>query len=376
MARKRRQRAKKLASELNKERQVSNDPNAASPPAVPPPRSPPPPPSPPPSPPPPPSPSPPPSPPPPPPTPSPPPTPPPPSQPPSPPTSRDTIILDQDINPTLLAKWPKLRLKVPAMFLHKPTDFEPHVRPLLNMRIKFYQPHLGKNYTKIMCQSMTDHRNMMQYFERNKLPYHTFGDPLKRKMKVIFRGMPENTDLNQFKEALKSVSIPVIRVHEMHMKAQRKDNNILIMAVVPYNDEGKAILKVTQILGHNVKLEPPKNKPRQCHRCQKWGHSERFCKGNWTCVKCAGDHMTKKCERNSEEEPPKCANCTKEHTANYQDCVAAPGSIQYQILQDTKSDREPCHKPIVLVTRENYRRLYKNVDYPPRDKFASGSSRL
>lgn len=281
---------------------------------------------------------------------------------PTPPPSPGKIILGNDINPELLAKWPKLKLKIPPIFLHKPVDFERHVNKVLKMGIKFYQPILGKNYTKLTCESSNDHKYMMKYFEKNQLPFHTYGDPSKRKMKVVIRGIPKDTELNKIKGVLKSVSIPVIRVHQMQSKVEKKDGTILVLAVVPYDDEGKAILKVRQILGHEVKMEPPLTKPRQCHRCQKWGHSQRYCQAKMKCVKCAGEHLSKKCEKNSEE-PPKCANCSKDHTANYKQCISAPGSLSYQVVQDNKINIGHYYKPVQLVTMENCHTLYKNVDY-------------
>uniref|UniRef100_A0A2A4IVK9 Pre-C2HC domain-containing protein n=1 Tax=Heliothis virescens TaxID=7102 RepID=A0A2A4IVK9_HELVI len=283
---------------------------------------------------------------------------------PEPPSTNPTgnIVLDSEIKPELLAKWPKLKLKIPPIFLHKPVDFEQHVRKILNMRISFFQPLLGKNYTKITCESFNDHKHMIKYFEKKNLPFHTFGNPSKRKMKVVIRGIPKETELADIKDVLKSASIPVIRVHKMHTKEERKDNTMLVLAVVPYDDEGKKILRVTQLLGHNVKLEPPAIKPRQCYRCQKWGHSQRYCHGALKCVKCAGDHLSKKCERISDQDPLKCANCGADHTANYKQCSHAPNSNEYKLLQEMKKVSTECFKPAQLVTLDNCTALYRNDD--------------
>ncbi|KAH9640459.1 hypothetical protein HF086_018125 [Spodoptera exigua] len=164
-------------------------------------------------------------------------------------------ILDTNIKPQVQAKWPKVKNKVPPVFLHKPVDFEQHVKKVLNMGIKFYQPNLGKNYTKIICESFNDHKHLTKYFEKKQLPYHTFGHPSKRKMKVVIRGLPKDVELYRVKSALKSVSIPVIRVHKMNTKEERKDNTILVLAVVPYDESGKVILKLSKLLGHKIYYE-------------------------------------------------------------------------------------------------------------------------
>lgn len=138
------------------------------------------------------------------------------------------------------------------------------------------------------------------------MPFHTYEYPSERILKVVIRGILKEIGLHKIKDAMQSVSIRIIRVHTMHTKEERKDNTMLILAVVPYDKKGKYILKLTQLLGHNVKTERPLKKPIQCYRCQKWGHSQRYCHGEVKCV----------CE--------KCANCGADHTASYKKMYICP----------------------------------------------------
>lgn len=278
-------------------------------------------------------------------------------------------ILDCDINPELLARWPKLKLKVPPIFLHTPEKIrlEQHVKKIASLGIKIYPVSTSSNYYKISCVTHNDHKAFMQYCNKKQLPYHTYGSPSKRKMKVVIRGIPIGTDLNKIKQELKSVSIPVIRVHQMQTKEERRDKTMLVLAVVPYDEQGKTILKLKKVMGHDVKLEPPASKPTQCYRCQKWGHSQRYCYGLIKCVKCAGDHLSKKCERDPELEPPTCANCKGDHTANYKNCAYAPGSEGYKVKPQRKcSNPKNAQKPPIL-TLEYISRFIKNVNLDDKD---------
>lgn len=273
------------------------------------------------------------------------------------------MVIMKDLDQALLSRWPKVKLKVPNIFLHKPVDFGLHVRKLLSIGIHFYQPYLSRYYTKITCPSFNDHKALIQYFENKQLPYHTFGHPSKRKLKVVIRGIPKNINLEELKKEFKSVSIPVIRMHRMH-KGEKKRDTSLILAVVPHNDEGKKLLKVKKVLSYDVKMEPPDNKLKQCHRCQMWGHTQRYCHGQVKCVKCAGSHLSKKCDRDASKEPPKCANCGSAHTANFKECPCCPESVEHQTSQLLKK-RILCTKskltPPVLITMENCDSLYKNI---------------
>lgn len=261
-------------------------------------------------------------------------------------------VANKVADPNLVSQWPKLSMKVPPLFLHKPEDLEKIAVKLVAMGINFFRPSRGSFYTKISFPSYADHRAMALYFDKNNMPYHTYGHPTKRKMKVMIRGLPKETDLNSVKLELKQLSIPVVRVHKLHTK-EGNNRPLVVMAVVPHSDEGKVILQVRKILGHDVKLEPPKVKASQCHRCQKWGHSQRYCHAEIRCVKCAGNHFTKKCTRNRDESPPKCANCGLAHPANFRGCSHCPESEVHKLTLKRKLARVPIRNKIPeVVTKE------------------------
>lgn len=275
-------------------------------------------------------------------------------------------ILDLDYKENI-QKWPRLKKsKIPAVFLHKPAKFDEHVQKILSMKIKFYQPTLSQNFTKISCVSQNDHKSLIKYFEKKQLPYHTYGNPTKRKIKVVIRGLPKDMALDKVKAELKSSAVPIIRVHKMKTKDDDKNPNMLLLAVVPYDPKGLTLLSLKKLLGYDVTVEPPNTKVNQCYRCQKWGHTERYCHGEAKCVKCAGHHLYKKCTRdNNTTEPPKCANCSGEHTANYKKCPQRPFSVRYELSQITKkmmADIKAPNKPI-LVTKENCNDLYQKKCY-------------
>ncbi|CAK1546176.1 unnamed protein product [Leptosia nina] len=282
-------------------------------------------------------------------------------------TPQEKIVSSVTFSETLQCdpkKWPKLKDKVPDIFLHEPVNFLQHVKKLLLLGIEFYRPHKSRYYTKITCRTHNDHKAMVQYFDKKMLPYHTFSHPSKRKMKIVIKGLPNEVDIDKLKTEFKYASLPVIRMHKMHREANSKDKNCFILAVVPYDEEGLKFLKVTQVLGQNIKLEPPNSKVKQCHRCQKWGHAQRYCHGEIKCVKCAGNHLSKKCERDPSKEPPKCANCGGQHTANYKKCSHCPESLVHKKTQMRKNNSicTSWKKP-ELVTMENIGSLYRNVIY-------------
>lgn len=80
----------------------------------------------------------------------------------------------------------------------------------------------------------------------------------------------------------------------------------------------------------------------QCKRCQRFGHTQKYCYLGPRCVKCIQSHITSECPRNTKDDKVKCVNCNGDHPANYKGCVV------YQKLKEkltsareAKSERRP-----------------------------------
>lgn len=248
-------------------------------------------------------------------------------------------------------KWPKTKTGVPYIFLHPPIDLRYHARDVLSKDIKMYWPERSQHYTKILCETFEDHQKLTKYFDEKEMPYHTFSHPSEKFMKVVIRGISNDVDLNKVKDAMIAASIPVERFHKMNAKVENcKSKYTTILVVVPENDEGRKLLKVKSIFGNMVYVEPPLPKSKQCYRCQKWGHSQRYCRGRIKCVKCAGEHLSSECKRDPEQEPAKCANCDGEHTASFRKCPHCPDSKEYK---EGNHNKTKLKRPRKLLTLEN-----------------------
>ncbi|GBN58245.1 Nucleic-acid-binding protein from transposon X-element [Araneus ventricosus] len=77
-----------------------------------------------------------------------------------------------------------------------------------------------------------------------------------------------------------------------------------------------------------VKIEPLKRRtqPGQCYNCQQYFHSSRQCTRDPVCLKCAGPHPTRQCQKQTDT-PAKCALCGGDHTANYSGCSKHPSNL-------------------------------------------------
>ena len=76
------------------------------------------------------------------------------------------------------------------------------------------------------------------------------------------------------------------------------------------------------VFHHKVQWEQP-NKPDivQCYRCQRFGHTAKFCNYARRCVKCPEEHDIGCCKNTDRESPAYCCNCENYgHPANFQEC--------------------------------------------------------
>ena len=93
-----------------------------------------------------------------------------------------------------------------------------------------------------------------------------------------------------------------------------------------HKDEGiNKIYNIQYICRMKIKIEALKSSKLivQCKKCQRYGHTQNFCKRDPKCVKCAGDHLTVDCTKPKKLQNPKCANCGESHPASYRGCVIA-----------------------------------------------------
>ncbi len=76
--------------------------------------------------------------------------------------------------------------------------------------------------------------------------------------------------------------------------------------------------------------------PVRCYKCQGWGHFARACQGKETCGICSGEHATKTCTQNQQQQT--CPNCKGDHPAWSNQChvyVEAATRIRKQVEKNT-----------------------------------------
>ena len=84
-------------------------------------------------------------------------------------------------------------------------------------------------------------------------------------------------------------------------KLSRKEKIPLNMFVLTVNncEDIDNFNKITHILGCQVEIQPMRGSKLipQCKKCQAFGHTQKCCAEEPRCVKCAGKHPTRECQK-------------------------------------------------------------------------------
>lgn len=178
---------------------------------------------------------------------------------------------------------------------------------------------------KLHPASITDFRFIINFFEKEKIPFHTFQLQEEKQLHIILRGILENWSEDKIKADLEDLGFHPSKVQRWRYKDGKPMP--LVQVLIPKTE--KSIFQITSIDQMSVKIEAQHSKTNftQCHNCQLYGHSQSRCKAPSVCVKCAGQHHTTQCIKKMEI-PPTCANCNGNHPASFQGCPKHPKVIK------------------------------------------------
>lgn len=241
--------------------------------------------------------------------------------------------------------------KPPPIFLDKVENIQP-LFSLLNQHVEgqYDIKTISNNVIKIIPKSIECYKTIVTELDKKKTEFYTYKPKNERGFKIVMRGMHPSADTEVIKEELRNLGHDVTNIWNIW----NKNKNIrypLFEIELKTNSNNKNIYDIKSLMYCKISFEPPKPKksPPQCTNCQQYGHTRTFCRRQPKCIKCAGDHLSKTCERKEWGNQVKCALCSGNHPANYKGC-----SIFKQLS-----------KHIYPVGRNSRKRL-ENMNHEPR----------
>lgn len=229
-------------------------------------------------------------------------------------------------------------------------------------KYKYSISHAKSTNGKIRIYPVTtdDHRRITKLLDIHEQEYYCRGLEEDKLIRVVLKGIPLFINEDQVKKSLIERNITPIDVTRMNRRTQNgeriKSNMIYVTAQI--TEENKEIYNITSLNNFQITVENKRtyNEVMQCHRCQRFGHSQVNCNMTPRCHRCAGIHFYNECKK-STQTPPKCCNCGGPHPANHRGCPKFPKPTLNQTENEYNNERPPQNN------RKYYNTINPNTSY-------------
>jgi hypothetical protein len=194
-----------------------------------------------------------------------------------------------------------------------------------------------------------DFRALTLLLEERNVPFHSFALPEAKTLRAVLRTVPVEIGLDDVQSDLVDQGLEPIKVSRMTSTRTKKPLP-LVLVEVP-KDKGQIFQLKT--VCHLISVERPHKKgtPSQCHKCQRFHHSQRHWHAQPKCVKCGESHESRACQK-TRDAAAKCANCGGPHTASYRGCPRFPrGYLGRKTPQEAPQNPPKNRTNVPLQTR-------------------------
>ncbi|KAE9522663.1 hypothetical protein AGLY_016936 [Aphis glycines] len=196
------------------------------------------------------------------------------------------------------------------------------------------------NNLKIQTNNADSYRATIHFLKESKAEYHTYQAQDEKPFRVVIRNIHPSTPLAEIGIAIKEIGLFTVRnVSNVLNKTTKNKLPIFFIDLEPA-EINKEIFNITSLLNTKIKIEEPYKRRIiiQCTNCQAYGHSKSYCAHHPRCVKCAANHSTSTCTK-PKDEPPACALCGGNHTANYRGCQVHKNLQNFQYGKNTPNKK-------------------------------------
>ncbi|KAI5739525.1 hypothetical protein M8J77_020275 [Diaphorina citri] len=188
---------------------------------------------------------------------------------------------------------------------------------------KFAIKTVNNSLVKVNCEEEDGYRKMVSALKEHKVPYYTYENKQTRPIRVVAKGLHH---MWSEEEIYNDLLAKGYKIEHVSKQLSAKDKTPLNMFMLSFaSDESvDSIYKINRILYNVVEICPLKGSKLipQCKNCQEFGHTRNHCNKKPRCVKCGQGHLTTSCVKPKTVRAT-CANCKKDHPANYRGCSIA-----------------------------------------------------
>lgn len=213
--------------------------------------------------------------------------------------------------------------RISPIFLKDKSKWNNTQRILNEHRIQTTKCKLVSTGIQIDPSTEEDYRKLIKILDNNNLEFYTYQLRSEKLLKVVLRGVMQESTEQEIREDLLHQGYPVSKIIRM----KGRDGLPAPMILVEIAREYKSIYNLSSCCGLAVSTESLRSRSGiiQCHKCQSFGHSQLNCHIKYKCMKCGEEHSTHLCTKPITT-PPKCANCSGEHLSTFLRCPSNPNN--------------------------------------------------
>lgn len=176
------------------------------------------------------------------------------------------------------------------------------------------------NGIKLTTNTPNAYRAIIKFLQESKAEFHTYQIKQDRAFRVVIRNLHHSTDITNIKNELEDLGFRTRNINNVIQKQTKQKLPLFFVDLEPAPNN-RDIFNINSICYTKIKIEEPHVRKDlvQCLKCQDLGHTKKYCNHNPKCVKCGNNHLSENCTK-SQDQPPICALCGGEHTANYRGC--------------------------------------------------------
>ncbi|GFS92115.1 putative RNA-directed DNA polymerase from transposon X-element [Trichonephila clavipes] len=182
-------------------------------------------------------------------------------------------------------------------------------------------------FLKIFAASSDDHRDITNLLVEKKEQYFALNPTLNRPQKVVLKGLPINTDIDDIEARFNFARLSEVEKVAQFTKTRTKVKLPIFMVELQRTPDSPDIFKIDTCCYLSIKVDTYNRRPgvAQCYNCNLFNHSSVNCHIQTRCLKCGEPHKTGDCFIKEKLENPTCINCNqKGHMANSHRCPKYP----------------------------------------------------
>ncbi|KAJ3631965.1 hypothetical protein MTP99_013064 [Tenebrio molitor] len=220
---------------------------------------------------------------------------------------------------TVVQQKPPPESKIPPVIIRDASKWSSVSSAMTQKKIAFTKAQSCVDGIRVNPVTSDDFRALIHLLEERKVPFHSFTLPEEKTLRAVFRTVP----LDDVKSDLENQGLAPIKVTRMISTRSKKPLPLILVEVLK---DQKQIFQLRSVCHLLITVERPHKKgtTAQCHRCQRFHHSQQHCRAHPMCVKCGDKHDSQACKK-AKTVPD---NCGGAHTARYRGCPRFPRGYQ------------------------------------------------